>query len=243
MNADIPAIIYQQLTALPRLNGRNAMLNGVRVESKTIWTDEVLPDAVTKFVVNDEPAYEYQYVSGLSDVCFTGSEVTLIGGGEGVSTVRAAEMVGSNGFVTTYEGGENQVRAGRRALHLNDVENAQIRHAVVGDDISLRSDKGNADVVPVSSVAESDVLGIDADGAEFSILRSLARVDQPPERLVVEHHAVRNDGEVVVEFDRDEVVSLLETAGYEVTEEYCDARGANYGKDAEIILVCEHETV
>ncbi|WP_148416766.1 hypothetical protein [Haloferax sp. KTX1] len=243
MNADIPAIIYQQLTAPFRPSGRNATLNGVRVESKTIWTDEVLPDAVTKFVVNDEPAYEYQYVRGLSDVCSAGSEVTLIGGGEGVSTVSAAEMVGPDGFVTTYEGGEDQVRAGRRTLQLNDVQNAQIRHAVVGDDVSLRSNKGNADVVPVSDVAESDVLGIDADGAEFSILRSLAGIGQPPERLVVEHHAVRNDGEVVVEFDRDEVVSLLETAGYEVTKEYCDARGANYGKDAEIILVCEHNTV
>lgn len=231
----IPPYVYQQLWPHLPATG-HVVLNDVEstIEKKAL--DDHVPRYLTRFVQRDDPAHEAQYVGCLRSYVQPGEDVVVVGGGEGVSTVATAECVGSTGSVSVYEGGAEQVGKTRRATELNDVDDrVSVHHAIVSTDYSLRSSGVDASIVEPAALPECDTLAIDADGAELPILEDF---DGGPDRLVVEHHVVLDDGDVVLEYQPETVRDHIHDLGYEIVEERAHPERA-YGHAEERIFVAE----
>lgn len=106
----------------------------------------------------------------------------------------------------------------------------------MSDDVSLRTSGEGVETLPPDELPVCDTLGIDADGAELQILEGLER---RPDRLIVEHHTVLDDGERVFEYRPDELRSLVREMGYEIVEERVHPTRA-YGRFEELIVVADH---
>lgn len=212
----IPPFIYEQIW--PYLPKRDPVsLNNVPIHANKRVLDSYLPPYLLKYVPHDDETYEAEYVGLIKDHIDKGESVVLVGGGEGVSTVVAARQVNSSGTVITYEGSAQEVNKSRRTIQVNGLdERASVKHAIVSEDVQLRSDPGGADVISSNNLPDCTTLAIDADGAEFSILESL---EIRPPKIIVEHHPIRVDDEVVIEYEPDHLIKLLESMGYEIVDE------------------------
>ena len=147
-----------------------------------------------------------------------GDEVTVVGGGFGITTVAAAE---AGARVTVYEASADRLAALRETLRLNGVgpERVTLRQAVVGELTAAEADEKGLDpdlpTVAPADILPCDVLELDCEGAERSILRSLraAAPDASLPRLVaVEVHPIKLGGRP------GEVLDLLSGLGYEPVE-------------------------
>ncbi len=116
-----------------------------------------------------------------------GDRVVIIGGGDGVTAVTAAKLVGRSGSVQVYEGGDRA--AGRlSALCLRECLDGicTIHHAVVGPHIDVYGgDFANADSVAPDEIPDCDVMELDCEGSEVEILRSMTI---RPRAIIVEIH-------------------------------------------------------
>jgi tRNA A58 N-methylase Trm61 len=152
------------------------------------------------------PEYERELVTAIRRSVSSGDDVTIIGGGWGVSTVVAARLVGSTGSVTTYEGGAEQVKHVRETVRLNCVpDRVTLNHAVVGKAKRVFSEQAEV-VVDPGDLSDTDVLILDCEGAEVDILDGM---DIRPSTVVVEAHPMYDAPCRVVR-------KVLEDIGYEI---------------------------
>jgi hypothetical protein len=103
-----------------------------------------------------------------------GDHVLVIGGGNGISTVIAAEVVGDEGRVTVYEGAEEYVNIIKQTLKENGSTGVSVHHAIVGEAKFLYSESGNASIVEPSELPKADVVQMNCEGAESDILPNLS---------------------------------------------------------------------
>lgn len=234
---DGPAHAYEHVWPyLPR--GGHVEKNGVEIARRSAVTDRFLPALLTRRVPGDDPGYEALLLAAVRDTVGEGDAVVIVGGGEGVSTVVAADRVGPDSHVTVYEGGAEQADRVRRTVAHNGVaDRVAVRHAVVGEAKSLRSSPTGADVVAPSDLPECDVVVVDADGAEVTVVEGLAA---DPATLVVEHHRVPGDDGVAFRHQPGRVRAAVADAGYDVVEEYYHPTRA-YGRYPEHVFVGRRE--
>ncbi|HIJ07425.1 FkbM family methyltransferase, partial [Methanocalculus sp.] len=117
----------------------------------------------------------------------SGDRVVIIGGGDGVTAVTAAKLVGRSGSVQVYEGGD---RAAGRLTTLCVREAISgictIHHAVVGPHIDVYGgDFATAAHVAPDEIPDCDVMELDCEGSEVEILRSMTI---RPRAIIVEIH-------------------------------------------------------
>lgn len=146
-------------------------------------------------------------------------EVTIVGGGFGITTVAAAE---AGARVTVYEASADRLAALRETLRLNETDTSRVRlrQAVVGTLAETEAEGKGLDPDAVPTVTSADllpcgVLELDCEGAERAVLRGLrdAATDGSLPRLVaVEVHPIKL-GE-----RPGEVLDLLDSMGYEPVE-------------------------
>lgn len=201
---------------LPR---RRTTFNGVTVRAARTG-DDLVPWPTGH---SNPDEYEQALVREIRESVRPTDEVVIVGGGWGISAVVAAEQAGERGQVTVFEGAESWVSRLRETLRLNPCpEDIDVVHAVVGDGSHLRDGSGGASVVDPDDLPECDVLVLDCEGAEISILEGMSI---RPETVIVESHGL---------FDSpsDEVEQTLEEVGYRVEssswaesgdlEKYCE---------------------
>ena len=113
-----------------------------------------------------------------------GDDVSLIAGGLGVSSVRAAR---AGGNVVAYEGARQMVRTSRETIETNYLGDGsvKVKHAIVGEAIDLYGDADGARIIPPSNLDPGDVLVLDCEGAERSILSG---IKEWPRTVVCEEH-------------------------------------------------------
>jgi FkbM family methyltransferase len=146
-------------------------------------------------------------------------EVTIVGGGFGITTVAAAE---AGARVTVYEASADRLAALRETLRLNETDTSRVtlRQAVVGTLAETEAEGKGLDPDTVPTVPPADllpcgVLELDCEGAERAVLRELrdAATDGSLPRLVaVEVHPIKL-GE-----RPGQVLDLLDSMGYEPVE-------------------------
>jgi precorrin-6B methylase 2 len=210
----IPAVAYQYVWPyLPRRR-RWLTFNDVIYPQRERLTDPWMPDVLTKYVPQDAPEYEVQYVAAIREAVLPGDDVVLVGGGKGVSTVVAARETGPRGTVTTFEAAASSVSRVRETAALNGVEErVTVRHAIVSEAVNPRNAVGDAAVVAPEDLPVGDAILIDCDGPELDILHGMV---QRPRTLVVEHHAVPGDEGLDIEYTPERVADQLVDMGYEI---------------------------
>lgn len=195
-------------TIRPHLPRRVAEYNGV-----TVQTDEPVGAPLVSWPPSfgNIPLYESGLCDAIREHADYGDVVTIVGGGYGASTVIAARQVGSTGLVHTYEASEEFISLCRGTVELNSVDNWVTVHGkTVGEPGNLYGEDAEpAPVVHPDDLPTSDVMAIDAEGAEQTILRAM---EERPKTLIVESHG---------QFDSpsDELRELLEKMGYTIDNE------------------------
>lgn len=115
-----------------------------------------------------------------------GDRVVILGGGHGVTTVHASIYAGEEGEVRVFEGSREHVDIVTEALELNPTDAPiDVTHAVVGDPVEVWGSTQEATQLDPSELPECDVLEIDIEGAEFSVLDGL---EIRPRVIIVESH-------------------------------------------------------
>lgn len=178
--------------------------NGVKIQHYCVG-DSVVPWTIPP--APDNPKYEAAIVASLREHVTEGDEVVVVGGGWGVSTTVAAMEAGQTGHVTTYEGAHSKVEDVQNTIQLNGVsDRVSISHAIIGEEISLHGRANNAEMLPPEELPDCDVLVLDCEGAELTILDNLL---MRPRIVIVETHTFLGAPE-------SNVRELLAAYGYEV---------------------------
>jgi hypothetical protein len=163
----------------------------------------------------DRPNYESGVVDALERHVDAGDSVVVIGGGWGVTAVRAARKTGAAGSVVVYEASKEMTARVAETLALNGVEDrVDLTNAVVGHGVDVWGEATD-DVVHPSELPECDVLVLDCEGAEVDVLVDMA-ID--PRVIAVETHGL-------YDAPSNEVAALLEERGYTVTNRTVADRG------------------
>lgn len=190
----------QLRSILPR---QTVLYNGIPVRAGR------LGDSLIPWQNTDIPAYESALLRGIRNYTQKEDTVVIVGGGWGVSSVIAATQVGTRGEVITFEGAAPAARNVRETLRLNNIsDTVSVEQAVVGEGISLRGDGDGAEMIEPEELPDCDVLVLDCEGAEMSILDC---IEIQPRVVIVETHGVYNA-------PKAEVKHLLESRGYEITD-------------------------
>lgn len=202
---------------------RRVRLAGVRTGTWRRLSDLVAPAAWTGGR-RDEPGYEEGLVDGIATHVRPGDRVVVVGGGNGVTSVRAAQAA-PGGPVTTFEASDHMLRAARRTLRLSPAgRRVTLRHAVVGAAHGVYGET-TATVVPAADLPSCDVLILDCEGAERDILPALLF---RPRAILVETHGLYESPTEVVR-------ALLVGAGYVVVSDVvAESRVADYCHEHDI---------
>lgn len=182
-------------TIRPRLPRKYGVYAGVPVRN------EGLLDAV-----DHHPNYKRGLVDAIRETVEDGDTVVLVGGGRGVSTVHCLRAGADE--VIAFEAAAEMIETAAATVRAAEVPGrAEFRHALVGEAVEVYGDLGGADVVAPDELPDGDVLVMDCEGAERSILEGAGDL---PETVIVETHPERGVPTGPTE-------TLLADAGYDVT--------------------------
>lgn len=162
------------------------------------------------------PQYESALVDAIDKHVCSGDKVLIVGGGWGVTATHAARHVGESGQVLVYEGAASEVEKVRKTAQRNAVTNQiDVEHAIIGPANNLRGNPGDAKRLPPSDLPDCDVLLLDCEGAETTILPEL---EAEPNVIAVESHGH-------FEAPSDVIVEQLSERGYEVVRKVVADKG------------------
>ena len=141
-----------------------------------------------------------------------GDEVTVIGGGRGLTTVIAARMTHLEGSVTAYESNSAMLEMLHRTIEVNRVADLVTTvHAAVGS-VSEQAEElfgpGDGEKLDPAALPPCDVLEMDCEGAELEVLQGM---ECRPRTIVVETHAPLG-------VPPEDVEATLDGIGYDVIE-------------------------
>jgi hypothetical protein len=164
--------------------------SGISISRERKFGDSKLPDFLVPHHLEDVEDYEQTLLSALRSQIRIGYRVTIVGGGEGVTAVVAANAVGERGSVVCFEGNSWNAHKVRATASRNKVSHRlTVRHAVVGEAIAVygESHQLSTVVVPPAELPECDMLELDCEGAEIVILCNMTI---RPRVIAVETHGV-----------------------------------------------------
>lgn len=195
----------------PLLPKTNASYNGVNVTTPPYF-DTIAPGRQI-----DRPYYESGLVSGIQEYVRRGDHVVIVGGGWGVTAVKAAQNVENSGKLTVYEGSDKQVDRVQQTIKKNNTSDiTEIVHGIVGPKISLLNKEKKATRISPEELPECDVLELDCEGAEVDILKNLAIC---PRVILVESHGMYDAPSSKIE-------ELLNELSYSVKSKQVADRGS-----------------
>jgi hypothetical protein len=134
----------------------------------------------------DNPEYEAGLLDGISRFVSRGDTIVVIGGGIGVTCVMASLKTGSSGKVICYEGSLEQLDLMKKTIRINSRSNIEVIHAVIGTNQGVYGrPESHGELVDPRDLPHCDVLEMDCEGAEASILDAM-RIR--PRLILVETH-------------------------------------------------------
>lgn len=188
---------------------RHLKYNGVLVRHRKRALAGLVPSRWLPVPQADIPTFESASVDGLGRVVRPGDAVVVVGGGSGLTAIVAAQLsAGPGGSVVCYEGARARVQYVQEAAVLNCAESLRVVHAVVGATSNLFDDADGGGLLDPRDLPPCDVLEMDCEGAELSILRSMTI---RPRAVVVETHGLFGAS-------TSDVRGLLEELGYGVVD-------------------------
>jgi hypothetical protein len=158
---------------------------------------------------NSNPYYKIGFYLAIYDAVHKGDSVVIIGGGHGYGTVHVIRSGADN--VTVYEASaemlETHASITSHNLQPRDLDAIDPVHAVVGQPMGITG-TNIGESISVDDIPDCDVLILDCEGCEMSIL---SKLNQRPRDLVVEVHEPETSIVEIIEFleDRDYRVDLI----------------------------------
>jgi len=160
---------------------------------------------------SDSPKHESAIISALKNHVCEGDDIVVVGAGTGTTSIIAAKQAGKSGSVIAYDGSDRQVKKAKQVFVLNDVEDrCDVQQRVVGPAIHLASSEHDTTSehksLPIAELPECDVLELDCEGAEKTIVE---KMQIRPRVIIAETHP---------HFDSspEQITDLLENKDYEV---------------------------
>lgn len=188
------------------------VLSPVRYAGVFVALDRRFGDGWVPLLVDqmrDRPDYEGALVNGLRQHVRPGDRVVVVGGGWGVTAAIAAIQSGVDGAVTCFEGSAERATAVRLAASRNAVQDrVAVRHAIVGEAIHVYDTSVQAKIIQSKDLPECDVLQLDCEGAERSILSDLVA---RPRVVITETHGLYGS-------PTKEVAFVLSQMGYSIED-------------------------
>jgi len=162
---------------------------------------------------SNEPTWEGGVVSCHEAETEIGDSIIIVGGGKGISAVRAARIAGKSGNVILYEGGKESVEYLDNVIEINDVvQQVTVRHAIVGHEINVfGGDSSMAKSISPDELPDCDVLELDCEGSEIDILYNM---DISPRVIIMEIHPWQFSD------DFDVIMKYLSDIGYEIRHRF-----------------------
>jgi hypothetical protein len=175
--------------------------NGIEAPTARIFEDFLDLSDLNK------SSYEKGMISALENYAEPGDELTIIGGGLGITAVKASEILNPED-ITIYEGSADYHNRILKTLDYHDLSEIKVINSIVETDENLFGQKGGSQKISASEIEECDVLEIDVEGAEIPILENL---EIRPRVIIVESHGV---------FDSPtkEVKEVVEDLGYGIVD-------------------------
>ena|ERR1700677_3249523 len=207
----IAGYLYRRTIRKPLPTIAEVKYSGVPISRERKFGDSRMPVFLIPHPLEDIAGYEQTLIGALRSEIRVGDRVTVVGGGEGVTAVVAAQAVGETGSVVCFEGSAWGVRKVKGTAVRNKMSRRlTVKHAVVGEAIDVYGDAGQLAtlVVAPAELPESDVLELDCEGAEIVILRNMTI---RPRVIAVETHGFHGAPTGVVK-------ALLEELGYAVQD-------------------------
>lgn len=177
-------------------------------ENQFIWNNGVpIQQATVLDRTRNRPDYKAGSIGALREHVRPTDHVVVVGGGYGVSTIVAARRAAS---VTCYEAARGQVDAIRDRVErrrLDDIVTVKHRYVQTvadWDDSVWGPDESWGSCLPALALPDCDVLELDCEGAEVSILRELVF---RPRVVIVEPHPM-------FEVEESDVIVALKNIGY-----------------------------
>lgn len=172
------------------------------------------------------PGYEKALINGLEEKIRKGDKVTIVGGGKGVTAMKAADLSGSENNITVYEGSKSQVSQMKKNFSRNGFESIETVNAIVGPGENVWGDTDGVRSVSVDELPECDLLELDCEGSEIRILENL---DRRPRNILVESHGINGA-------PTEDVVERLEDLGYDI-EDISPAEDGGFCLENDIMVV------
>jgi hypothetical protein len=196
-----------------------------RLPRKLALCDDVVARRVRLLDQTDHwPAYERELLSSIRAHVDTGDHVVEIGGGFGVATTVAARQTGPRGRVTTYEAAAEQCALIRETIELNDVvDRVDVRRGLVGADVDVWGSPAGAETINPSELPGGDVIVVDAEGAEATIVDALTArycvviVEVHPELIRSDRYSAVGEHPARRLADVGDYEAELDAMGYETT--------------------------
>jgi hypothetical protein len=157
--------------------------NGVGVPAARLFEDKI-----PTRVVEDRENYEEGIVRSIERNVRKDDEVILLGGGYGVTAVKAAQQTGDASFVSIFEASEEQVELIMDTLERNDYRDIEVNNAVVGSEVDVWGSSESAESLNPGDIPSCDVLEMDIEGSEKEVLKNL---EIRPRVLIVESHGFK----------------------------------------------------
>ena len=156
---------------------KNRKLTGVNVQDTPLFD-----------IYADNPTYKIGLILAIYDYVSEGDSVEIVGFGRGVTTTHIFQAGASQ--VVGYEGAPKMIKKGVDTVKQNigEINSMRIKHAIVGDPIDVYGDFSDAKTIPPAELAMGDILVLDCEGAEISILSNLGNY---PDTVICESHPTK----------------------------------------------------
>jgi hypothetical protein len=158
-----------------------------------------VPDTPLLDFTADKKEYKQGLMTAISEGVEEAHQVDLVGFGRGVSTVRSFDAGAEH--VTAYEAAEEMISLGLKTVESNRPFDSQltVKQAIVGSPIEIYGDDSNARIHSPEQLCNADVLILDCEGSEKSIIEDLGTY---PGTIICETHPERG-------VPTDEVLSVM----------------------------------
>jgi hypothetical protein len=175
--------------------------NGVKVPAY-----RKLDEIMLELDISPKPNYESGIVSSLEKNIQKSDKVVIIGGGLGVTAVKAAKLSDNSSNVEVFEASKEQIKKMNKTFQRQNIESIAINYSLVGPDISVWGSSEEATLVEPENLPKCDVLELDCEGSELDILRNMKI---RPRVIIVESHGLYDSS-------TEEVIESLEELSYDI---------------------------
>lgn len=170
--------------------------NGVRVLNSKAF-EKYIP-------ARDSPEkkdYEQGLIDAINKNVNQGDQVTILGGGLGVTAIKAAENSGSGSNITVFEGSKSRYNKLIKNAEANGYPEINVEGAIVGSEVDIWGDKFQNKISP-SELPLCDVLEMDVEGSEIEILDKMTI---RPDIIIVESHGFKGSSTEKVKKKLEEI--------------------------------------